>query len=40
VPIYATTARYLEEHRLDDGRVEQKRIFQHVRFRKYEREGI
>jgi CRISPR-associated Csx2 family protein len=40
VPIYATTARYLEEHRLDDGRVEQKRIFQHVRFRKYEREKI
>jgi len=37
VPIYATTARSLEEHTLDDERVVQKRIFQHVRFRGYER---
>ncbi len=36
VPLYATTDRQVEEVRLPDGRVETRRIFRHVGFRRYE----
>ncbi len=36
VPLYATTERKVEENIADDGSVEQRRLFRHVRFRKYE----
>ena len=35
-PLYATTARRVKETRLPDGRVESTRVFQHVRYRRYE----
>ncbi|GAK59328.1 hypothetical protein U27_06312 [Candidatus Vecturithrix granuli] len=35
-PLYATTARRVKETRLPDGRVESNRVFQHVRYRRYE----
>ncbi len=35
-PLYATTERKVDERVLDDGSVEQKRLFRHVRFREYE----
>ena len=34
--IYATTARRVKETRRPDGRVESMRVFQHVRYRRYE----
>lgn len=36
VPVYATTERILEEESQPDGTVLQKRVFRHVRFRRYE----
>jgi len=36
VPVYATTERLLEETVQPDGSVVQKRVFRHVRFRRYE----
>jgi len=36
MPVYATTERLLEEAVQPDGSVVQKRIFRHVRFRRYE----
>lgn len=36
VPVYATTNRVLEETIQPDGSVLQKRIFRHIRFRRYE----
>ncbi|MEJ5366427.1 MAG: CRISPR-associated protein Csx20 [Desulfosoma sp.] len=36
VPVYATTERLLEETVQPDGSVLQKRVFRHVRFRRYE----
>lgn len=36
VPVYATTERLLEETVQPDGSVLQKRVFSHVRFRRYE----
>lgn len=36
VPVYATTNRVMEETVQPDGSVVQKRIFRHVRFRRYE----
>ena len=35
-PLYATTVRRVKEMRLPDGRVESTRVFQHVRYRRYE----
>lgn len=35
-PLYATTTRRVKETRLPDGRVESTRVFQHVRYRRYE----
>ncbi len=35
-PLYATTTRRVKETRLPDGQVESHRVFQHVRYRKYE----
>ncbi len=36
VPVYATTERILEETPQPDGSVLQRRVFRHVRFRRYE----
>lgn len=36
VPVYATTERVVEETEQPDGSVIQKRVFRHVRFRRYE----
>ncbi|MDY0093895.1 MAG: CRISPR-associated protein Csx20 [Candidatus Vecturithrix sp.] len=35
-PLYATTTRRVKETRLPNGQVESHRVFQHVRYRKYE----
>lgn len=35
IPIYATTERRYESHRLPDGSIENRHIFRHVNFRRY-----
>ena len=36
IPIYATTRRQVYENALPDGKVQIERVFEHVRFRRYQ----
>ena len=37
LPVYATTARFVEEHRQSDGSIVMRRVFRHYSFRPYPR---